>query len=116
MKPALVNILTPLVVLLFLLNYPIAEWLAPWNKDPDQNLSIRFNEYALIICGVFLISQNKQTRFSTAVLQIGVGLCLGDVLDRFIFDVTNFQWNDVLTIIISVSTSYYKNYYVRKGC
>lgn len=106
--------LSILSVVLFILNYPIAEYLAPWDINPDNNLAVRFNIYAIImlICSILTIMEhNKWSRFFVSIL---IGLCIGDVLDRFFFDCTVFMWNDIIMIIITILTSFYKHVYVRQ--
>lgn len=101
------------MVLAFIFNYLIAEALYPWDENPDSNLAARFNIYALILLAGFSINLMDHTRFSKFVISIGIGLCISDVLDRFVFDNTSFQWNDITMIILTLITSYYKYYYVR---
>lgn len=107
-----------IVVLLFSFNYLLAEYFYPWSLTDgtlcDANLAFRFNCYsviALLCFGLTFLDKNKLTNF---ILSIGFGLVLSDFLDRFLFDVTSFQLNDIVMIIVTILTSYYK-YYVRKG-
>lgn len=107
-------ILSIIAVLLFALNYPIAEYLAPWDVSPDVNLGVRFNIYALVIASCFILTSVKHTKWSKLILSIGIGLCIGDVSDRYIFDITKFQWNDIVVLVSSIFFSFKKHIYASK--
>jgi hypothetical protein len=110
MKSGIANILSCLALLLFLANYPLAEYLYPQNIQYDSNISFRFNEYAIIIMFTLLAAKNTQSRFSGFMLSMLIGLSVSDVVDRLWFNITDFRWNDLLMILATIYFSYKDNY------
>lgn len=112
MKYFLSNILALVAVLLFCFNYLLAEYFHPWSLTDgslcDANLAFRFNCYSVIITICFMLTRMKTNHYTWFILDIGVGIVLSDVLDRFVFDVTKFQFNDITMILLTIATSYYK--------
>ena len=98
------NILSVLAVLLFALNYPIAEFLHPQNIDWDANNFCRYNIYAVLIALFAYISSLEYTKFSKMVLTIGLGFCLSDVVDRLLFNETNFKLIGDSIMILTTTT------------
>lgn len=115
LKEFIITVLSLITVLLFGLNYPIAEFLAPWDIDPDKNLSIRFNIYAMVMVFCFILTMAKLSPWCKFILSIGIGICVSDVLDRFVFDVTIFQWNDIVMLVLTILLSYKKHIYASKN-
>lgn len=108
------NILSVIAVLIFALNYQIAEFIHPESIDWDANNFCRYNLYAVIIALFAYISTLEITKFSTMVLTIGIGFCLSDVLDRMLFNETHFKLiGDTIMILSTTIIAVYK--YVRQG-
>lgn len=112
-----ITILSLIAVLLFCFNYPISEYLSPQDVDWDKNIYTRFDIYALIMmmyCGLSQVNHNKYSKF---ILSIGLGFCIGDVIDRFGFHHADFHWTDILGMFLGLYVSYKKEihaYYVSR--
>lgn len=101
-----------MVVLVFALNYPIAEFLHPQSIDWDANNFCRYNIYAVVIALFAYISSLEYTKFSNMVLTIGIAFCLSDVIDRIIFNEPLFKLiSDTIMILSTTIIAIYK--YVR---
>lgn len=117
LKEFLITILSLTTVLLFSLNYPIAEYLSPQSLDWDKNIYTRFDIYALIMALYCCLTQVKHNKYSKFILSIGLGFCIGDVLDRFVFHCVDFHIMDILGILLGLYVSYKKEihaYYVSR--
>ena len=110
MKSIISNILSCFALLLFIANYPLAEYLYPQNIQYDENIAFRFNEYALIIMFTLLAAKNVQSRFSGFMLSMLIGLSVSDMVDRLWFDITCFRLNDLLMLAVTIFLSYKENY------
>lgn len=116
-KEFLITILSLMTVLLFCLNYPIAEYLSPQDINWDKNVYTRFDIYALIMMLYCVLSHVKHNEYSKFILFIGLGFCIGDVVDRFIFRNADFHISDILGMLLSLYISYKKEihaYYVSR--
>ncbi|WP_298838835.1 hypothetical protein [uncultured Clostridium sp.] len=110
----IINILSVFSVLLFALNYNIANYILPYSINYDGCTAIRYNIYALVIALFSICSLLEQTKFSKMILTIGIGFCVSDVIDRFIFNETDFKLiGDSIMILATIITALYK--YVNSG-
>lgn len=97
------NILSVIAVLIFALNYQIAEFIHPESIDWDANNFCRYDIYAIVIALFAIINTFEFTKFSKMILTIGVGFCISDVMDRLLFKETNFKLIGDTIMILSTT-------------
>ena len=107
-----------LAILMFCFNYNICNYFY-YNdeiKDISKWWDLKSNMYAIIMTLVFYAiimmlifyaSLLNTKGILKVILNIGLGLCLSNVIDKLFFNVINFQFNDVLMIIITICFSFY---------
>ena len=98
-----------LAILMFCFNYNICNYFY-YNdeiKDISKWWDLKSNMYAIIMTLVFYASLINTKGILKVILNIGLGLCLSNVIDKLFFNVINFQFNDVLMIIITICFSFY---------
>jgi len=105
------NYISILVVWLFFFNSFICD---TFSHDVLSWWTLRTNLYAIIFGLAIYLTTLKQTRFSEFICYVGLGFAVSDVIDRVVFDCNHFTWTDILMIILTILTSYYK-VYVRQG-
>lgn len=104
------------IIVLFIGNYQICNIFYPDNIDKWWGL--KQNIYNVIIALAFIIAKlniKKKDKKLKFILDIGVGLCVSNCIDRIFFNINSFQLSDIVMIILTILTSYYKNIYVRQG-
>lgn len=99
--------------------FPLAFWICGWAypdhcSNSDSNMAwwdLRLNLYAIIILLAFWIAifktTNKHERF---LLSVGIGLSVSDVADRLYFNITQFNKEDVIMIVITLLVAYLECY------
>lgn len=113
-------------VLLYLSSFWICTLAYPEAFFGDKEASIKFTDlrYSIysVILTLCLISSNMAPEKRHGIWYLkalkfvsicGIGFCVGDIVDRFLFDITKFQPNDAFVICITFGIAYYK-IYVRK--
>lgn len=98
------KILYILAILLFISNYTICDYFYYNDEIKDLNKwwGLKSNIYAIIMCLIFLasiINSKKRLRF---ILEIGVGFTISNVIDKIFFSVLDFNYNDIVMIILTV--------------
>lgn len=92
-------------LLLYVGNYWICEWVYP------DNLQAWWELRGVLYAAIFLlglVAANLNTTGATRfIMNIAIGLVGADLIDRLFFDVTTYQWKDLLTLILTLSTSFY---------
>lgn len=102
------EILSIIVVLLFIGNYQICEYF--YKDDLNKWWDLKTNIYSVIFGLCFKIALIGRRGFLKFILLIGFGFSVSDIIDRIFFDVTNFTNADILMIILTILTSYYTVY------
>ena len=106
-----------LALVLWLANIHICDLLYPDNtKDCIRSWwKLRTNIYGICIALVFQASvigeKDNRVRF---VLDICTGLALSNVIDRWLFDIREFRYGDVLMIAITLGFALKRYYNARK--
>lgn len=105
-----------LAVLLFGLGYQICSFFYPnFCKNPEAMEAwwdLRMNLYSALILLLFWLTnmKNGHSKHVSFVLAIGIGLSISDVIDRLYFDITEFTYEDIGMIIITVIAAYIEAY------
>lgn len=68
---------------------------------------LRLSIYTVMICLAFVVGLMLTRQFTKAVFLVGIVFCAGDIMDRYIFDIQTFSWNDLLLYLFAF-------YYLRK--
>lgn len=98
-------------LILFAFGYWICLFIYP--DDVVKFFELRMNIYSCIILSCFyLASLNNSDKRVKLILDIGIGLSLSDVIDRLLFDITTFNANDYVLIVLTLLISIYN--YARK--
>jgi hypothetical protein len=101
--------LSLLIVVLFIGNYQICEFIYP--DDLDKWWALKQNIYNVIIALCLYISQSStDSKYVKFILDIGLVFALSNCIDRIFFDINYFQTNDIISIIISIAFSIKKYY------
>jgi len=100
-----------MAVVLFVGNYQICELF--YENDLVKWWGLKQNIYNVIIAISFYLStvkHDEKDRWYNFIINVGVGLCISNCIDRIFFDINYFTYADVLMIIITLATSYYKRF------
>jgi len=89
-----------IAVFLFCAGYLICEVVFPNNLAAWWDL--RMLIYTIIISLCFRIGYLITRGFTQAVFLVGLVFCGGDILDRYIFDINRFDWNDILLFLFAL--------------
>lgn len=81
-------------VMLFRFGYWICDLF--FKNGSVQWWDLRLAIYTIIFSIVFFIGWKITTGFTRAVFLVGVVYCAGDILDRYLFDIQTFNFNDLL--------------------
>mgnify|MGYP000754832601 CR=1 FL=1 len=101
------NIVYILAILLFVSSYSICDFFY-YNdeiKDVQKWWGLKSNIYAVIMMLVFYGSLLKNNKFTRLIINIGLGLCVSNVIDKVFFNVLEFTYNDIIMIIVTVCLS-----------
>jgi hypothetical protein len=98
----IIKIIAVLAVSLFCGGY----WLCNLVFDPCTQVDLwwdmRLGIYTLIILLGFWWGYLLTKGFTKAVFLVGIVFCGGDILDRFLFDINHFNYNDLLLYIFAL--------------
>lgn len=97
-------------ILLFVFNYSICDFFY-YNddvKDIQKWWGLKSNIYAIIVMMVFYASIINTKGVLRLILNIGLGLCVSNVIDKVFFNVLIFRYNDALMIILTLCFSFYE--------
>lgn len=103
-----------LAILLFCFNYQICDYFY-YNdnvKDLKKWWGLKSNIYAVIMGIIFYASSINTKGILRLVLNIGIGLTVSNVIDKVLFNVLVFTYNDIIMIILTLCFSfinYFKN-------
>lgn len=94
------GILTLLTLVLWICNNYIAEYFYPTMSEHDINGYWDLKKVIYSVCiGLIVYSkQFKNTKFSKIFNIIIIGLVLEDIIDRIIFNIKVFEYNDIVAI------------------
>ena len=99
-----------IAIILFVSNYYICDFFY-YNdevKDIQKWWGLRSNITSIIIMLVFYASLINTKGVLKLILSIGFGFCFSNVIDKVFFNVLDFNYNDVIMIIITLCISIYK--------
>jgi len=91
--------------ILFVGNYQICEYFYPNNIKEWWHLKVDI--YSIIIALLFIYSSLFVKRWIRFLFDIFVGLTVSNVIDRIVFNVRDFKWNDILMIAITFVFAFY---------
>lgn len=101
--------LSILIILLWVFNYDICEYF--YANDIDSWWKLKINIYGICIALCFgllnMYVTKKKERF---IINIGAGLAISNVVDRFFYDVNTFTKSDTIMIILTVIFAIYDYY------
>lgn len=98
-----------LALILFVLNYQICDYFY-YNdeiKDIKKWWGLKSNIYAIIMMLVFLASKINTKGILKFILNIGIGLCISNVIDKVFFNVLVFTESDFYMIALTFLFSLY---------
>lgn len=101
------KILFIIALLLFLSNYSICNFFY-YNeeiKDINKWWGLKSNIYAVIMMLVFYASLINSKGVLRFILSIGAGFTISNVIDKVFFNVLDFNYNDIIMIILTLCFS-----------
>lgn len=117
-------ILSILILCLFALSYPVCALIYP-EAFPDNSgfnqeainafTDLRYSGYALLcafscLSTLLYFKHSKEDKpYSIMVLECTMILCVGDIIDRYLFNITKFETNDIVVIAVSLITPIFLN-------
>jgi hypothetical protein len=99
-----------LAILLFSFSYNICNYFY-YNdeiKDISKWWGLKSNIYAVIMMLIFYASLINTKGVLKLILSIGVGFCVSNVIDKVFFNVLQFNYNDIIMIILTLCISFYQ--------
>lgn len=102
-------ILFLLAITLFVSSYSICDFFY-YNdeiKDIKKWWGLKSNIYAIIMMLVFYASLINTKGILKLVLNIWLGFCVANVVDKVYFNVLEFRYNDIFMIVITIGLSLY---------
>jgi hypothetical protein len=102
--------LASMAVFLFVFGYWICEIFYKHNLALWWDLRIAI--YTAVLCLSFIIAHKLTTGFTKAIFTVGIVFCIGDVIDRYFFDITQFHLNDLLLFLFAII--YLRTHYARE--
>ena len=103
--------LSLLAIYLFCSNYQLCELF--YSNDIEKWWGLKQNIYNIIIALCFYITTINTKGALKFVLEIGIGLCISNCIDRLFYDIKSFNKEDIYMIIITVLLAYYDTF-IRK--
>tara|TARA_R110002126_G_C10066915_1_gene462245 strand:- start:8 stop:361 length:354 start_codon:yes stop_codon:yes gene_type:complete len=98
-----------IAIILFASSYQICDFFY-YNdeiKDLKKWWSLRSNIYAIIVMMIFYASLIKSKSYFKLILSIGAGFCFSDVIDRVFFNSLEFDYKDIIMIILTICIALY---------
>lgn len=101
--------LASISVFLFCFGYWICDLLTDnLNDFWDMRIAI----YTVIFALCFTIGYKLTDGFTKAIFLVGIVFCGGDILDRYLFNINHFDFNDLLLYLFA--TFYLSKIYARE--
>lgn len=108
--------LAAIVVILFCTGFWICSFVYPNHINGGEDLikwwDLRISIYSTIFALCFFIGYRLTKGFTKAIFLVGVVFCMGDILDRSLFDINRFHVNDLLLYLFAII--YLPNAYARE--
>lgn len=103
--------LAGLVVSLFCFGYWVCNFF--YENGSVEWWQLRLCLYSIIFALCFYIGYRLTSEFTKAIFLVGIVFCLGDIADRYLFAINEFNINDLLLYIFAI---YYltKSHYARE--
>ena len=99
-----------IAIILFISSYQICDFF--YYNDDVKNIQkwwgLRSIIYAIVMMLIFYASLISTKGVLKLILSIGFGFCFSNVIDKVFFNVLDFNYNDVIMIIITLCISLYK--------
>ncbi len=96
-------------VLLFCTGFWICELVYP--NDLVAWTHLRMNLYSVLIFLAFVSCRmGTNTKLVNTIFDVGIGVSVSDIIDRVYFDVTKFQWSDLVMLSITIILAIFDNY------
>lgn len=92
-------LLAVICILLYVFNFEICDYYC---TDLKEWYALRYKLYAALFAISYYLETTKKGRSTYFLLKVLGGITFGDFIDRCFFDVTQRQWNDIVTIIFSL--------------
>ena len=89
-----------LAVALFATGYWICDLFYPSDIAAWWNLRVAI--YTIIFALCFTIGYKLTDGFTRAVFLVGIVFCGGDILDRYMFNINEFHFNDLLLYLFAI--------------
>ena len=95
----------PFLGILSIALYAGGYWLCLWLFDPSgiEFWDLRLSIMSALIGFGFWIGYYFTHGFTRAVFLVGIVFCLGDIIDRYLFNINQFQVNDILLILFALT-------------
>ncbi len=99
-------------LLLWLCKYQICDFVYPdSDKESIDNWNFLSTDILHLTVLTILLSINSDEKWFKIVLYIFIGFSSSDVIDRWVFGITNFVWSDIIMITIVLLIAYRKHIY-----
>ena len=99
-----------IAIILFISSYQICDFF--YYNDDVKNIQkwwgLRSIIYAIVMMLIFYASLINTKGVLRLILSISFGFCFSDVIDRLFFNVFEFNYNDLIMIILTLCISLYK--------
>jgi len=89
---------------LYLANFHLCNIIA--GDDLVEWYKWRGINYTAIFALLFAAGNIGASGITRFVLNIAFSIVVSDLIDRIFFDITTYEWKDLLTIILTLSTSF----------
>ena len=98
-----------IAIILFASSYQICDFF--YYNDEIKNIKqwwdLRSNIYAIIMMLIFYASLINNKGVLKLILSIGFGFCFSNVIDKVFFNVLDFNYKDIIMIILTICISLY---------
>lgn len=95
-------------LVLFVGNYQICELV--YSDNIDKWWGLKQNIYNIIIAIFSYLASNSLDKYFKFVMNIIVGFCISNCVDRLFFNINTFTNEDIYMIIITIIVSYFTVY------
>ena len=98
-------VLTTLSAIINLASYHICNYFFIDNIDKWYDLKFILTSFSFVLLYQSLSYQaNKLDRFFTTIY---CGIFIEDFIDRLFFNITYYEWNDILALLITIAVAIY---------
>ena len=96
----MIRILALLTIVLFNSKYWICQYFYADDLISWWRLRVALDTFNFALC--FLIAYKYSKGFIKDVFMVGMVFCGGDILDRYLFNINEFSYNDFLLILFAL--------------